>query len=777
MPGVYAFLVLTLQLAHLSVAFEMTRKNVLKIREHCVDNDKKQNLLRLKLSTVLSSSMDVCVRMHLRMEPLSDNKTLQIEFTELGTNNSRNIFIEKRHNGNGTIWWEQLFKDHRKVDVRCPVVSHCSPEAGYTPVWTLKFECFNAQAGYMVYVSVRELSNTLITASHIVNHLTEVYPKSRSPEDGDTVPVYNVTVDILAKRFLVTMEAGQQVKARLCFKNLQWECTGGQPLQMNTDLVRAVSLNFSHLVPCMCVQLYYAALDAKRDTACPLKDKILPGGGDVLSSSSVTLFGSSVLKWKPLCPSAQYKPTVTLCWQQQENQSLCVPAQNSTLGETDLKYNVSQVDKHAHMCVKFSLNGSRRVFCPFSSGFVSKWEVTVVPRLRRLHVQLSSSVPAIFAAQLCVKEGEVCMANGNVHPVLMEEDSRQGELSIRLPLLSSGLCVQVWQAAPALLGRRTICPDYTHRRLGLILAISLAFLVAITTLAILTYSLIKRKTSVWRCAERKPVLLVCSSDDVAHVAAVCALASGLQEELCVDVRLAQWAHSSTQASLAHLGPAPWLYGQCQVVQQAGGMVLVAWSADAQRAFVQWREGQVDEREHRCSGNLGREKMSKKEEWKEKPREGWVERVRGASSVMAPVFNAALSSLWAGLHSERRGKGFGLVDFQGLGASCYVPKDLRGIRRYCLPRDLCSLIHELDLKECGPGGVKGTIGGWCCWPRLFSKALSSWLSQRLAQRLEECLSQADVRARLTSKRMLNLSLRADSENNVKLKQKKTLLPDS
>uniref|UniRef100_A0A4W4DMP8 SEFIR domain-containing protein n=1 Tax=Electrophorus electricus TaxID=8005 RepID=A0A4W4DMP8_ELEEL len=521
------------------------------------------------------------------------------------------------------------------------------------------------------------------------------------PEDGDTVPVYNVTVDILAKRFLVTMEAGQQVKARLCFKNLQWECTGGQP---------SYCQDVSGVVSFVC-------------WAVSVTSFCHSGGGDVLSSSSVTLFGSSVLKWKPLCPSAQYKPTVTLCWQQQENQSLCVPAQNSTLGETDLKYNVSQVDKHAHMCVKVSGAGE------MSHGFVSKWEVTVVPRLRRLHVQLSSSVPAIFAAQLCVKEGEVCMANGNVHPVLMT--------------YNASYYISVWQAAPALLGRRTICPD----------------------------------CELWRCAERKPVLLVCSSDDVAHVAAVCALASGLQEELCVDVRLAQWAHSSTQASLAHLGPAPWLYGQCQVVQQAGGMVLVAWSADAQRAFVQWREGQVDEREHRCSGNLGREKMSKKEEWKEKPREGWVERVRGASSVMAPVFNAALSSLWAGLHSERRGKGFGLVDFQGLGASCYVPKDLRGIRRYCLPRDLCSLIHELDLKECGPGGVKGTIGGWCCWPRLFSKALSSWLSQRLAQRLEECLSQADVRARLTSKRMLNLSLRADSENNVKLKQKKTLLPDS
>ncbi|XP_076859227.1 interleukin-17 receptor E isoform X2 [Brachyhypopomus gauderio] len=764
MCGLYAFagLVLSLRLTQLSVASDSTHKNVLKIKQHWVDSEKKQNLPQLKLFTVQANKTDMCVRVRVRMKPPSHNKTVQIEFTELASNNSQNIFVKEGHHENETVWWEELFKDRRKVEVRCSF----RPGGRHTRVWHLTFDCFKAQAGNRVYVSVRELNQTLITASPTVIHpQVRVFPVPRFPvnhrsgsdEGKDTVPVYNLKVDILAKRFLVTMAEGQNVKVRLCFKNFQRECSGARPHQVNTDLNRTISLNFTHLVPCMCVQLYYFSLDAKRDTACPLKDKTLPGGGDVLSSSSLIPFGSSVLQWKPLCPSAQSKPSVALCWQQPENQSHCVHVQNSTLVETELSYNVSQVDKHPHMCVKFSLNESRRVFCPYSSGLIPKWEVTVVLGPQGLRVQLSSSVQAVFAAQLCVRENEACVAIGNVHSVLMKQDARHGELSIPLSSSSSGLCVQVWQAVPALLGRRTICPDYSHRRWGLILAVSLAFLVTVTTLGILTYNMIKKKTSVWRRSERKPVLLVCSSDDVAHVAAVCALASGLQEELCVDVRLAHWTHCSTQASLARLGPVPWLYGQCQAVQQAGGVVLVAWSADALRAFLRWREGQVEEMEHRWSG-----------------KETWTERAREASSVVAPVFIAALASLWTGLHSERRGEGFGLIDFRGLGGSCYVPKDLRGVRRYCLPRDLSSLVHELDLKARGPGGVKAAVSQWCCWPRLISKVLSSWLSQRLAQRLEACLPQADERARLASER--TLPLKSDSGKNTKLKQKIRLLTD-
>ncbi|MGL6081203.1 MAG: SEFIR domain-containing protein [Gammaproteobacteria bacterium] len=83
--------------------------------------------------------------------------------------------------------------------------------------------------------------------------------------------------------------------------------------------------------------------------------------------------------------------------------------------------------------------------------------------------------------------------------------------------------------------------------------------------------------TVWRSAERKPVLLVCSSDETSHISAVCALASGLQEELRMDVRLAQWAHCSTLTSLAQLGAAPWIHGQWQQLQILGGMVLIVLS--------------------------------------------------------------------------------------------------------------------------------------------------------------------------------------------------------
>lgn len=216
------------------------------------------------------------------------------------------------------------------------------------------------------------------------------------------------------------------------------------------------------------------------------------------------------------------------------------------------------------------------------------------------------------------------------------------------------------------------------------------------------------------------MLLVCSSDDTPHISTVCALASVLHEELHVDVRLAQWAHCSTQTSLAHLGPVPWLYGQCQLVQREGGKVLVAWSPQGQQAFLKWMDQERGQ--------------NKKETKRQDTPEG--SHTESDSSVTASVFNATLASLWAGLHGERRGQGFSIVCFRGISGTSHIPKELRGIRRYCLPRDLSNLIHELELKE----HVTQRVAGECCLPRFFSKILASWLSQSLVRRLDICLPQ-------------------------------------
>uniref|UniRef100_A0A8C1UA42 SEFIR domain-containing protein n=1 Tax=Cyprinus carpio TaxID=7962 RepID=A0A8C1UA42_CYPCA len=298
-------------------------------------------------------------------------------------------------------------------------------------------------------------------------------------------------------------------------------------------------------------------------------------------------------------------------------------------------------------------------------------------------------------------------------------------VDLKLPYLVPCICVQVWRSD--LRGRRIICPDFTHRRWGLITGTAVTLLAAVTVLVCIMYYLVKRRTSVWRSAERRPVLLVCSSDDAAHIAAVCSLASGLQGELLMDVRLAQWA-----SSLAQLGPVPWLYGQCQAVQKAGGLVLIAWSPDAHQAFLRraksdWVAGSqfsetglysaAEEEEQKCCDG----------EWMEKPVE--------SSSIMAPVLDAALCCLWTGLHSDGHARGFGLVCFQGLNnisSSTYIPKQLRCVPKYCLPKDLSSLIHDLADSWDGSGEAQGSGR---CWPRLLSKALSFFMSRQLAPRLE------------------------------------------
>lgn len=88
------------------------------------------------------------------------------------------------------------------------------------------------------------------------------------------------------------------------------------------------------------------------------------------------------------------------------------------------------------------------------------------------------------------------------------------------------------------------------------------------------------------------MLVVCSSEQSAHVSAVCALASILQGELSATVHMALWAQSSqTQAGsgVADLGPLPWLYGQWEAVRKAQGKVLIVWSPEATKAYEKWKE--------------------------------------------------------------------------------------------------------------------------------------------------------------------------------------------
>lgn len=197
----------------------------------------------------------------------------------------------------------------------------------------------------------------------------------------------------------------------------------------------------------------------------------------------------------------------------------------------------------------------------------------------------------------------------------------------------------------------------------------------------------------------------------------------------MDVRLAQWMQCHPQCSPAQLGPVPWLYGQCQAVQKAGGLVLIAWSPDAYRAYLRWRKS--ERKAELCKTGLYSAAEEEEEEEQLCCDEECMEKPTESCSITAPVFNAALSCLWTGIRGDCHGRGFGLVCFPSLNNNITrIPKQLRCVRKYCLPKDLCSLINDLTGSQDGSGKTRGG-----CWPRLLSKALSLCVSRQLAPRLE------------------------------------------
>lgn len=236
----------------------------------------------------------------------------------------------------------------------------------------------------------------------------------------------------------------------------------------------------------------------------------------------------------------------------------------------------------------------------------------------------------------------------------------------------------------------------------------------------------------------------------------------------MDVRLAQWAHCRSQPSVAQLGPQPWLYGQCQAVQRAGGVILIAWSLDAHHNYLRWRKSHSVLKKNRSSrvcntamyseveGGCEDREMCNDEELIEKP--------SNPSSITSAVFNAALSCLWTGIHSDSHGQGFGLVYFQSLNTNSHIPKPIRCVQKYCLPRDLSSLVHDLGSSR---NGIEKRQGNKQCRPRLISKGLSFFASRQLASRLAVKLP---VPNRDGSKNPLSRKIKGNTKQKT-VKQKK------
>ncbi|XP_034446377.1 LOW QUALITY PROTEIN: uncharacterized protein LOC117764585 [Hippoglossus hippoglossus] len=611
-----------------------------------------------------------------------------------------------------------------------------------TSLWEIVYDCVKAPAGRVVSVSF-SMRSTSCNVSYTV---------------PDPVPQFGVSVNRSVKSITVTVELGEKVHTRWCY--LRGQCVEGShspQITIDPSQSRSAVLHIPYLLPCVCVQVYYTHTDARREKHCPFQNKALTDVEDVWRSSEVTLY-ESVLEWASECPVSSMNISALLCWKQHEH--LCVPVLDSTLeGHEDgltLMYNTSTVDKHPKMCVRFTLQGSHNISCPFKAD-MSSWEVNIGSGKQSVFVYLTSLAPATFSIQFCVINEMGCSPIGAEHTLRMEGGTAETKMELPPHFLVQAPCIQVWQSRPALHGRRILCPDYVHNRRGLYVMAALILVFIFALLGFFIHRLTRSGAAGWLWIQ-KEVLLVCSSEQSAHVSAVCALASVLQGELKATVHMALWAtQTGARTGVADVGPLPWLYGQWESMRKAQGRVLIVWSPEAKTTYEKWKarenvdkneikkEKGVDVQEHyELNGRrLGKGKKKERAARKEDCVKDLYPQ-REACSVIAPVFAGALACLQGSLQ-QCRGQGVAIVYFQGFGQSRDIPKALRDVPRYCLPQDFRGLIQELG------GMQRESKSKGHCWPRLFSKVQSIWLARQLAHRLQTLCGGRKERKRRLSHR--------------------------
>ncbi|KAK0133363.1 Interleukin-17 receptor E [Merluccius polli] len=725
-----------------------------------------------------------CVSLHVWLRPEDVNRTAKIIITSAI---SRTIAIEKYDSQK--IKWR--IKNPPAFKGICPAHTRNN-----LTMWELEYKCVRAEAGHPVSASF--IGSTSYSTSYTV---------------PDPVPQFHLSVDPALRTINVTLEPGALVLAALCYRVNKALCrheSAATRLTINPAESLWATFNVSYLLPCVCVQVSYTHSDAKRTTQCPFTNMSLEGVPDVWLSSKFILYEHRIA-WRSQCPASYLKPSAALCWRNETG--VCTPILNSSLEmiqSSPLLYNISTLDKHAQMCLQFSLKNNHHVHCPFKSGEInyyllsypsmtvlvlpssvynvhvcrlclfvdeSKWEARVGPGWRSLMVHLTSTVPASFSAQLCVLRHSGCYSIGHTYSGRTDGDTAGLQLNVPVHTEAEKPCVQVWQSEPAQLGKRILCPEcecpsrYTHWRSGMFAVAALVIGVTLVSLAFLVYKVTKSGTTGW-LSTHKPVLLVCSSGQPAHVSAVCALASILQGELCAAVRMALWSQSSERKSgagagaggpapgngVADMGPLPWLYGEWDAVQRAQGKVLVVWSHEAKQVYETMR-GQKTERRKREGTRQGEAKRGRAmDDLEEEEEEDWKLKERmltygtekaillaedetaeatsfDGSSITWPVLRATLARLQGALQEPGRSHPVVLISLSGLSHNRDIPNELRGVPRYCLPGDFRGLIQEL-------GGIamgNNWEGLGCdCWPTLLSKILLLWSARRLSHQLKTWL---------------------------------------
>ncbi|XP_067915831.1 interleukin-17 receptor E-like protein isoform X2 [Heterodontus francisci] len=177
---------------------------------------------------------------------------------------------------------------------------------------------------------------------------------------------------------------------RLCHKWFTCEDLGINALIKVQDS-KQVTLPFSQILPCLCIEGWSALPDARRIQLCPFKNYTAELWNGITYNHA-----SQELAWELACP---VEVDVNLCWMTESN-DYCIDLQNSS-HKVKQKVRYSRVDPHPRLCVKFTTREGFWVRCPFAFGYLPVWNMSTNEQLGKLQLTFVTQDKAEFKMALC----------------------------------------------------------------------------------------------------------------------------------------------------------------------------------------------------------------------------------------------------------------------------------------------------------------------------------------------------------------------------------------
>ncbi|XP_010014270.1 PREDICTED: putative interleukin-17 receptor E-like [Nestor notabilis] len=259
----------------------------------------------------------------------------------------------------------------------------------------IQFNCIEVNVAQHIYVTMKTVPNYCE-----VKLSQEYYVEDcRNSDLGKYIPAcsagkFDYNVDRARKIISVNVSnflRDQDYYVRLCHKWFTCEDVGAFAVIKGKESLKSVSLKYSQLLPCLCIEGWLAIPDARRIQLCPFENdtKAL---WDNIVYNPVT----QTLAWEPACPVLVM---VNLCRLMKSN-DYCEDIQNSSRSSPE-KVKYSRVDTHPRLCMKFTTKQGSWVKCPFARGEFPAWKMRTAAVAEQIQVFFTSQTKAQFSVLVC----------------------------------------------------------------------------------------------------------------------------------------------------------------------------------------------------------------------------------------------------------------------------------------------------------------------------------------------------------------------------------------